>query len=50
VKTAVHVGGSRWLARLLALWLASFAGLLLFLYMLFIGVQVGGRPMYETIF
>ncbi len=30
-----------WLSRLLGLWLASFWGLLMFLYMLFIGSDVG---------
>ncbi|MBI4346132.1 MAG: hypothetical protein HY553_04715 [Elusimicrobia bacterium] len=39
-----------WLPRLLGLWLASFAGLLVFLYMFFIGSEVGGRSMFEAVF
>ena len=39
-----------WLSRLLALWLGSFSGLLLFLYMLFIGADMDGRSMYELLF
>ena len=38
------------LSRLLGLWLASFAGLLWFLYMLFIGADIGGRSMFELLF
>lgn len=40
----------RWLSRLLALWLASFAGLLLFMYMLLIGWESGGRSMAQLLF
>jgi hypothetical protein len=36
-----------WLSRLLGLWLLSFWGLLVFLYMLFIGCEVGGRSMFQ---
>lgn len=39
-----------WLSRLLAVWLVSFAGLLAFVYMLFIGSDVGGRSMFQTLF
>jgi hypothetical protein len=39
-----------WLSRLLGLWLASFWGLLMFLYMLFIGSDVGGRSMFQCLF
>jgi hypothetical protein len=36
-----------WLSRLLGLWLVSFAGLLAFLYVLFIGADVDGRSMFQ---
>lgn len=39
-----------WLPRLLSLWLASFAGLLVFLYLFFIGSDVGGRSMFQVVF
>lgn len=39
-----------WLPRLLGLWLGSFAGLLLFLYMLFIGSEIGGQSMFQVVF
>lgn len=42
--------GDPWLSRLLALWLASFGGLLAFLYMLFSGASAGGRSMFELVF
>lgn len=42
--------GSAWLPRLLGLWLASFAGLLVFLYMFFIGSDLGGRSMFQVVF
>ena len=38
-----------WLSRLLALWLGSFAGLMVFLYMLFIGSDFEGRSMFELL-
>jgi hypothetical protein len=38
------------LSRLLGLWLASFGGLLVFLYALFIGSEVGGRSMFQSLF
>ncbi len=38
-----------WLARLLGLWLVSFSGLLIFLYMLFIGCEINGRSMFELL-
>jgi len=40
----------RWLSRLLGLWLASFSGLLVFLYMLFIGCDIGGQSMFQLLF
>lgn len=42
--------GEIWLSRLLNLWLASFAGLLFFLYMLFIGVDLDGKSVFHLIF
>jgi len=39
-----------WLARLLGLWFLSFAGLLLFLYLLLIGVEIEGRSMFQLLF
>ena len=39
-----------WLSRLLALWLGSFGGLLFFLYMLFIGVDLDGRSVFHLVF
>jgi len=39
-----------WLPRLLGLWLASFAGLLVFLYMFFIGSEIGGESMFAIVF
>ena len=39
-----------WLPRLLSLWLASFAGLLVFLYMFSIGSDIGGASMFEAVF
>ncbi len=38
-----------WLSRLLAAWLGAFGGLLAFLYMLFIGCEIGGRTVFELI-
>ena len=38
-----------WLSRLLGLWLVSFAGLLGFLYMLFIGWDVNGLSMIQLL-
>jgi hypothetical protein len=43
------VKGALGLSRLLGLWLVSFAGLLIFLYMLFIGCSVGGRPVFQLL-
>jgi len=40
----------RWLSRLLGLWLFSFSGLLVFLYMLFVGAEIHGRSMYQLLF
>ena len=42
--------GEIWLSRLLNLWFASFAGLLFFLYMLFIGVDLDGKSVFHLIF
>ena len=39
-----------WLPRLLVLWLASFGGLLVFLYMFFIGSDIGGESMFQVVF
>ena len=39
----------QWLSRLLSLWLVSFAGLLLFLYMLLIGWESGGKSMAQLL-
>ncbi len=39
-----------WLARLLGPWFLSFAGLLLFLYLLLIGVEIEGRSMFQLLF
>jgi len=39
-----------WLARLLGLWLLSFTSLLLFLYMLLIGMEVEGQSMFQLLF
>jgi hypothetical protein len=36
-----------WLSRLLGLWLASFAGLLVFLYMALVGWELDGRSMAQ---
>ena len=47
---SVRAGFDAWLSRLLALWLGSFAGLLLFLYMLFIGSDIRGRSMFQLLF
>ncbi len=38
-----------WLSRLLTLWLVSFAGLMVFLYMLFIGTDFDGISMFELL-
>jgi hypothetical protein len=39
-----------WLQRLLFLWMASFAGLLMFLYMLLIGSEIDGRSVFQMLF
>lgn len=39
-----------WLSRLLGLWLISFSGLLVFLYLLFIGCDIDGRSVFELLF
>ena len=39
-----------WLSRLLGLWLASFGGLLAFLYALVIGTSIDGRSMLALMF
>lgn len=50
LKGPAIAGPEAWLSRLLGLWLISFAGLLFFLYMLFIGAQLNGRSMFELLF
>ena len=39
-----------WVPGLLGLWLAAFAGLLAFLYMFFIGFDIGGESMFQVVF
>jgi hypothetical protein len=38
-----------WLSRLLGLWLLSFSGLLLFLYMLLVGWDLNGLSMAQLL-
>lgn len=38
-----------WLGLLLKLWLLAFAGLLVFLFLFFVGFEVDGRTMYQLL-
>lgn len=38
-----------WLSLLLKLWLIAFAGLLVFLFLFFVGFEIDGRTMYQLL-
>ncbi len=38
-----------WLGLLLKLWLLAFAGLLVFLFLFFVGFEIEGRSMYKLL-